>query len=414
MYCTACLGSLIPFIFFFILQLEAYAKEQGKLGDWDGTGRGYTWEYEYLSKWFWLFLTGDIFLSLFSIALAPQIYLTIKNVAANKFQVQDQETPQQSNDASLEAQPEITRVPPADGGKSSPSKTFKADNVLYVFALVLLVICLLEFACSIYVTVRAAAICPTQSCRIEVIPTRVIILCLVAAIGIIGSLIFRFVSDKTPQQKSLLEKINDKEQKSSKEKFKLRLNYFFISAREYFTIAGFFAVFVLLAVNVIPTIILGFIFPFEVITGIVYLPIIGIVVLLYTEVSSYIISEWEAKIIQAKEKRMHKPILSKDQKLILYWLFNIIVIILFVSAATVIFVFSFTVHQAEVQPSFVSTLVPPIILFLLTTLAKKYVIDKYDPPQTVNIIECSAKALPVHNTDALPTAYAEDHQALIS
>jgi len=38
--------------FSFIPQLEAYAKEQGKLGDWDGTGRGYTWEYEYLSKWF--------------------------------------------------------------------------------------------------------------------------------------------------------------------------------------------------------------------------------------------------------------------------------------------------------------------------------------------------------------------------
>ena len=77
-------------------------------------------------------------------------------------------------------------------------------------------------------------------------------------------------------------------------------------------------------------------------------------------------------------------------------------------------VLTLDISPGEVQPSFVSTLVPPIILFLLTTLAKKYVIDKYDPPQTVNIIECSAKALPVHNTDALPAAYAEDHQALIS
>ena len=408
------------------MQLAAYAQEQGKLTDWDGTGRGYTWEYEYLSQWFWLFLIGDIFLSVFAISLAPQIYLAIKKIVDKRLQGPTSEksekkveptqfVSEQGNRPAEEAEeqddddnaPRITQLDAEqgnrqgeegesqDGGVDTTShEASKTDLVLSIFAFVLVVVCLLEFACSIYITVRASAICPNKSCLEEVVPTRIAILCFITVVAFVGSFVFGTVSGKLSAHKSFLEKFKH-------------------SAKEFFTITGFFSVFLLLAVNITPTIILGFIFPFEVITGIVYLPMIGIIVLLYTKVSSYIISEWENNIIHVKEKRK-----GDDKKALyfLYRLFIVFIVILFVSAATVIFVFSFAVHKAEVHPSLVSTLIPPVILFVLTTLAKKYVIDKYDPPLSVNINKC-ATALPVHTTDTLdlvsPTHSSDGRQALL-
>ena len=346
-----------------VTQLEAYAVKLGTLSDWDGSGRGYTWEYHYLSSWFWLFLVGDILLAVFAIWLSYQMYLAWNS---NKHNYVGELLNKLFN---------LT-----GSNTTNKDETMKQDRfrrVLLFSRVALIVIPCIELICNIIFAVEAVTICPNKECQQEVIPMRVMINASTIVIGI-ASGIFGVVDHynkhreksnspgETPDSDDAgtANPLSQQESNntvtpgpSSSQGCKAVIPGFaFLS---YFITAYFF---VFLSINAIPTLIAAFIFPNEIILAVLYFPMIGIILLIYAEFSYYI-------LIVPKEENNPSKLKQPISGIIYLCHAGNFLLVLFVT--TELFVFSLFVYNTELHPPAYITLLFPLILSGFT-IVKKY------------------------------------------
>ena len=336
----------------YLLQLEAYAVEQDRLSDWDGSGRGYIWDYTYLSGGFWLLLIGDFFLALVAIWVIYRVHQNWKVIYENFVENEDE------------------------------TVTMRLFQVV-VFVLVLVLI--VEFVFEVIIAVRAFTICPTEECKKEVVATRIIVTCYIFAMGLISGAIGvkRYVS------------------RELKKRDGGRCCRIFFSGLKGFFVACFF---IYVAVNVIPTVVIGFVYPLEIVSAVAYL--VGIVIFSYVAIYPYIYNTKDRiAFLEVVDSIFDQQITGVRKAIkVLSLLFARLgfwaSLILFAFICTILLVFSFNVYNRGVYPSSVISLVPPLILSVLSILAKRYIIDQYiDDSQDVNIKKCTLSentALPVN------------------